>query len=297
MTSPGRKLRDLIARPGLTHAIGTHDAISSRLVEQAGFEVVYAGGAAVFLADYGLPDLGMMTMTELIDHMGRVAGAVSIPVIADLDDGGGNPLRVRRSVQAVERAGVAGFHIEDTDFGGGKHFATTDGGGRQGLDLGRDSLRPSKDFVQCVRAAVDARQNEDLMIIARTDAALHSVDEAIDRAGMYVEAGADMIFLHWVPREEIARCVKSIDAPYMCMYHDVTGDDYRQLEAEGVKLFFRPSFTWTTGFRAISDALRELKENGELSDFEGRRANQDERFKAVGAYDWTELARKYGMMD
>ncbi len=294
MTSPGSKLRELIARPKLVEAIGVHDAISARLVEQAGFECVYAGGSAAGLASFAMPDLGIITMTELIDHMRRVSAAVDVPVIADLDDGGGNPVRVRRTVRDAIAAGVAGFHIEDTDFSGGKHFAAADG---SGLDLSRDSLRPAKDFVRSVTAAVEARGDADTVIIARTDAAMHSVDEAIDRAGMYAEAGADMVFCCWLQIPDVARVTAAVKAPLLFLSHDPSAADLRQLEADGASLVFRPSLTWTVGFKAVHDALAEIRARGELADFDGRKAVPTERFDAVKADEWGEFARRHGMRD
>ncbi len=294
MTSPGSKLRELIARPNLVEAIGVHDAISARLVEQAGFECVYAGGSAAGLATFAIPDLGIITMSELVEHMRHVSAAVSVPVIADLDDGGGNPVRVRRTVRNAIAAGVAGFHIEDTDFSGGKHFAAADG---SGLDLSRDSLRPAKDFVHCVTAAVEARGDDDTVIIARTDAAMHSVDEAIDRAGLYSEAGADMVFLCWLTLPDVARVTAAVKTPLLYLHHDPSAAELDQLEADGASLVFRPSLTWTVGFKAVHDALAEIRRTRELQGFEGRKAVPTTRFDAVKADEWGDFARRHGMMD
>lgn len=287
-----KKLRELIARPGMIDAIGSHDVLSARQIEQAGFEVVYVGGSAVASVDHGIPDMGLITPMELVEHARRITSVVQIPLIADLDDGGGNPIRVRRAVRLAEQVGVAGFHIEDTDFSIGKHFVNHD---QSGMDLDSSRMRPPEEFVQCIRAAVEARSDENTVVIARSDAArLSSLDDAIDRARSYADAGADMVFLWAVEPEDVAKVVQAIPVPLMYLAHDVTKQEKQQLERDGVKLLFRPSVTREAAFGAVSRMLRELKNDGQLQGFE--RAPFKDRAESVDGHEWTEYARSYGMI-
>ncbi len=291
MKTPGRKLRDLLEKPGLVEGIGIHDAATARVVEEAGFDCVYAGGSAACQSGYALPDIGIITMTELVEHSRRIADAVDVPVIADLDDGGGNPLRVYRTVRLAEAAGVAAFHLEDNDFSHGKHFASADGS----LDLAGDGRLDPRWFSQFLRAAADARVSDDTLIIARTDAALVSIDEAIDRACTYAEAGADLVFCHWTPLDQVARVVQAVPRPYVYMSHDMTAAQLDQLTQDGAKLLLRPSFSWAVGFTPLRSAVRDIKEQRQLPDFAERKGDPEDRFGMLKSLDWAALAEKYGM--
>ncbi len=291
MTTPGRKLRDLLETRPIVEGIGVHDVASARLVEESGFDCVYAGGSAACQSVYGLPDIGIITMTELIDHSRRICAAVDIPVVADLDDGGGNPLRVYRTVRLAEAAGVAAFHLEDNDFAHGKHFASADGS----LDLAGDGRLDPQWFCQFLRAAADARVSDDTMIIARTDAALVSIDEAIERSNLYVEAGADLVFCHWTPFDQVSRVAQAVHAPYVYMAHDVTETQLDQLANDGAKLLLRPSFSWAVGFMPLVAGMRGLKEDRALADFAARKGAPEERFAMLKSLEWAALAEKYGM--
>lgn len=170
--------RDIIIVPG------AYDALSARLIEAAGFEVVYMTGFGTAASLFGYPDAGLVTMTEVVDNARRIAEAVNIPVIAGADTGYGNPINVVRTVQAYEDAGVAGIHIEDQVWP------------KKCGHMARKELIPIEDMVEKVRAAVDARRSKDFMIIARTDAiAVEGLEGALERAREYYRAGADVIFV------------------------------------------------------------------------------------------------------
>lgn len=189
---PGR-LRELLASGETIVAPGAFDSLAARLVEEAGFPAVYMTGFGASAALLGRPDVGLLTMTEMTENAGRIAACVDIPVIADADTGYGNPLNVIRTVGAYEAAGVAGIHIED-------QVAPKKCGhmeGKQVISAG--------EMAQKLRAAVEARTNPDFVIIARTDArAVEGLGRAIERASLYREAGADVLFIEALVTEDEA---------------------------------------------------------------------------------------------
>jgi carboxyvinyl-carboxyphosphonate phosphorylmutase len=189
------RLRELLARPEPLVAPGAYDALSARLVEQAGFDVVYMTGFGTTASLAGRPDVGLLTGTEMVDNARRIAAAVDVPVIADADTGYGNAINVLRTVQLYEQAGVAGIHLED-------QVMPKKCGHMSGkVVIGADEM------VGKLRAAVSARTDPDFLLIARTDAAaVHGLDEAIKRAVAYAEAGADVLFVEAPTSEaDIAR--------------------------------------------------------------------------------------------
>ncbi|MET7396648.1 isocitrate lyase/PEP mutase family protein [Dactylosporangium sp. NPDC005572] len=177
-------LRHLLHAPEILVAPGVYDGTGARLAQAAGFRALYVSGFQTAASALGLPDVGYVTMTQMLRRVEAICDVAGVPVIADADTGYGNPLSVRRTVRAWERAGAAALHIEDQT-----------SPKRCGHMLGRDVI-PAADMVQKVRAAVDARRDDDLVIIARTDArTTRGLNEAIDRAAAYHEAGADLLFI------------------------------------------------------------------------------------------------------
>lgn len=183
--TPARRLRRLLEdgdRPLLLP--GAPNALAARVVEQAGFEAVYVSGAGVTNSYLGMPDLGLLTLSELADHVAAMADAVSVPLVVDADTGFGNAINVRRTVRQLERAGAAAIQIED-------QVAPKKCGHFSGKDV-----IPTAEMVGKIRAAVDARTDEDVVLVARTDARSgHGIDAACERAAAYLEAGADVLFV------------------------------------------------------------------------------------------------------
>ena len=175
-------------------APGAFDPLAARLVEEAGFPAVYMTGFGTSAALLGRPDVGLLTMTEMVDNARRIADCVDIPVIADADTGYGNPLNVIRTVGAYEAAGVAAIHLED-------QVAPKKCGHMEGK-----LVIPAGEMAQKIRAAVEARTRPDFVIIARTDArAVEGLERALDRARLYREAGADALFIEAVTSEARSR--------------------------------------------------------------------------------------------
>lgn len=198
------RLKGLIKAPELAMMPGVHDALSARIAENAGFDVVMAAGFAATGALLGRPDSSQLSATEMADHYARICEAVEIPVFVDADTGFGNVTNVRRTVREFERAGVAGLFIEDQIFPK-----------RCGHTPGKDVV-PVEEFIGKLKAALDARRDPDFVIMARTDAlGVLGIDEAIARGQMSAEIGVDMVFVE-APRtpEEMRRICAEIEAPH-----------------------------------------------------------------------------------
>src|SRR3954454_448002 len=197
------QLKALLAAKRAVILPGTPNALFARVIEDLGFEGVYVTGAGIANMSLGVPDIGLVTLTEIADHVAAICDAVSVPVFADADTGFGNALNVMRTVRVLERAGAAGIQIEDQVFPKkcghfeGKHVV------------------PLDEMLSKVKAAVDARRDPDLQIIARTDArAVLGIDAAIDGAHAMIEAGADVTFVESPTNEaEMARIAKELSVP------------------------------------------------------------------------------------
>lgn len=189
-SSGPRRLRELLTGAAPVVAPGAYDALSARLVEEAGFPAVYLTGFGSAASLLGRPDIGLLTGTEMVDQARRIAAAVDVPVVADADTGYGNPINVIRTVREFERAGVAGIHLEDQSMP------------KRCGHLSGKTVVPVGEMVAKIRAAVQARLDPDFVLIARTDArAVEGLPAALDRAARYREAGADVLFVE-APEDE-----------------------------------------------------------------------------------------------
>ncbi|HXW85314.1 MAG TPA: isocitrate lyase/phosphoenolpyruvate mutase family protein [Candidatus Binataceae bacterium] len=248
MSDAGKRLRELLARPAMIVAPFVFDCLQARLAEDTGFEAVYMTGFGT-AASRGFPDLGLLTMTEMIANVGAIAGAVEVPVVADADTGYGNPVNVQRTVREYERAGAAALHIEDQVFPKRCGFLA----GKQVISM--DEMVPK------VRAACDARR--DTVIIARTDAlAVSGWDDVVRRARAYRDAGADLIFVDGIrTAEDLHTYSKRLgDLPLVYNGNLLPLD---QLAKLGFKLTIHIG-TLLRAFESARDAMRELKRSGEL---------------------------------
>jgi 2-methylisocitrate lyase-like PEP mutase family enzyme len=283
--TPRRKLRALIAGPGYTMAPGAYDALTARLVEQAGFEAVYLTGGGYSRAN-GYPDLGLLTLSENVRFLGLTVEAVGIPVIADADTGYGNAINVIRTVREYEKSGVAGFHIEDQvspkKCG---HYE-----GKEVISLG--------EMVGKIHAAVDTRQDHDLIVIARSDArAVEGLQASIDRVNAYLEAGADVGFVEAPQNIEELRIVgRQVKGPALVNVFEGGKTPMvpaSELEAMGFRIGIYPSQTHRAAIRAAQKVLAALKEDGDTRRIEGDLATFQEREDVVGTDRWRALEEKY----
>jgi 2-methylisocitrate lyase-like PEP mutase family enzyme len=233
----------------------------------------------------GQPDIGLATLTEMATHAAHIAGCVSLPVIADADTGYGNALNVIRTVREYERAGVAAIHLEDQGFP--KRCGHIEG----------KAVIPAKEFAEKIRAAAENRTDPDFIIIARTDArAVNGLDDAIARARLYREAGADVIFVEApTSRSEMERIAREVEAPLLS--NQVAGGRTpavaaAELEKLGYKIVIFPAVGFMAATLAIDKALAQLKETGK-DWHEGPVLSPLEIFQRVGIEAWLEMERKY----
>jgi 2-methylisocitrate lyase-like PEP mutase family enzyme len=248
-----QRLRALVAEGRGLLVPGAYDAVSARLVEQAGFPAVYMTGFGVSAARLGLPDLGFAGLAEMVDHARNLASAVSIPLIADADTGYGNALQVRRTVQQYELAGVAGLHLED-------QVAPK----RCGHLAGKHVV-PVEEFVGRIRAAVEARADPDLLIIARTDAiAVTGFEDAVGRAEAAARAGADVLFVEAPTSEaEVEALPRRLDRPLLFNYAPSGRSPllpFGRLRELGYAIVILPVDLLFAATRAMQRALVELRE-------------------------------------
>ena len=252
--APRARLRELLAGPGPVVAPGSYDALSARLVEQAGFDVVYMTGFGSTASLIGRPDVGLLTGTEMIDNARRIVAAVDVPVIADADTGYGNAVNVVRTVAGYEQAGVAGIHLEDQVMP--KKCGHMSGKAVIGTD----------EMVGKIAAAVAARRDPDLVLIARTDAAaVEGLDAALARARAYADAGADLLFVEAPTSEDaIARVAAELHGVAPLVFNWAEGGRTPPLTLDriaelGFSLVLFPIGTLlaaTAGIRALLATLR-----------------------------------------
>jgi 2,3-dimethylmalate lyase len=281
-----RTLRELVAlRNGLV-VPGAFDGVSARLVERAGFRAVYMTGFGASASRLGLPDLGYAGLAEMADHARNLAAAVEIPLIADADTGYGNALGVRRTVRAYEAAGVAALHIED-------QVAPKRCG-----HLSGHQIVPTGEFTGKIRAAVEARGDPDLMIIARTDAiSAVGLDEALRRGEAAVGAGADVLFVE-APRDEaqVERVARAFDVPLLYNYA-VGGRSpllpFARLRALGYAIIILPVDTLLVATKAMAGYLAELRTRDDARAL-GEQAMPFTEFNTlIGVADQLALADRY----
>lgn len=253
---PRRRLRELLAADEPVLAPGAYDALSARLVAEAGFPAVYMTGFGTAASFLGRPDVGLLTMTEMVDQARRLVGAVDVPVIADADTGYGNPLNVVRTVGAYEQAGVAALHLED-------QVAPKRCGHLEGKQV-----VPVDDMVAKVRAAVAARTDPDLVLIARTDArAVEGIEAAVERARRYHEAGADVLFVEAPQTEEEVEAVARHLAGVPLLFNWAEGGRTPPLPLDalrdlGFRIVIFPVSTLLAATRALREVLQAIREAG-----------------------------------
>lgn len=251
-----RKLRELLGRDEPTLAPGAFDALSARVVEAAGFDAVYMTGFGSSASLLGQPDVGLLTETEMMENARRMAQAVSVPLIADADTGYGNPLNVIRTIREYERAGVAALHIEDQV------------SPKKCGHMDRKRVVPALEMAAKIRAAADARSENGIVIIARTDArAMEGLEAALDRAERYRDAGADIIFVE-APQsmDEIAQVASRLRGTPLLFNWAEGGKTppvaLNNLSELGFKLIIFPISLLLAATQAMRAAAARIREDG-----------------------------------
>jgi 2-methylisocitrate lyase-like PEP mutase family enzyme len=261
------------------------DGLSARIVEAAGFDAVYASGGAISRAS-GYPDLGLLTMPEILGRLGEIVRAAAIPVIADADTGYGNALNVYRTVREFEQAGAAALHLED-------QVTPKRCGHYAGVEI-----IPADEMVQKLRAAVDARTDPDLVIIARTDARqAEGFEEAVRRANLYTDAGADVAFVE-APQslEELEELPRRVRAPLLVnMFSGGKTPTVaaQELERLGYRIMIVPSELQRAAIYAMRETARVLHDEGATTALAARIAGFGERDDLVDLAGWQTMADRY----
>jgi 2,3-dimethylmalate lyase len=285
-----QQLRRVLAQDDAVIAPGVYDCLTARVAERAGAPAVIVTGAGVAASVLGTPDVGLMTMTEVLNQTRNIVRSVSVPLVADCDTGYGNPINVQRTVREFENAGVAGLFIEDqVSPKRCGHFS-----GKQIIE--------AEDMVQKIRAATDARQDSDLLLIARTDArAVAGPEEAIRRARMYVEAGAEMLFVEAPHTEDelrlIARELSPLGVPLMVNLVEGGKTPLVPVATLSEMGFSFVSFSGSmqkTAIASMKELVESLLRSGEVKDFYPRAmVSLDERSEILGLPRYFELEQRY----
>ena len=279
------KLRQSLASGRTVVAPGVFDGLLARLAEQAGFAAVYASGGAI-ARSAGIPDLGLLSLSEIVARLELIVDAVTVPVIADADTGYGNALNVQRAVRAFERTGVAALHLEDQTFPKKcGHYE----------DKG---LVPVGEMAQKLKAARDALSDRDFIIIARTDAiAVEGFAAALDRAGAYGEAGADVIFVEApTSEEEIAAVARRF--PGWKLINMFQGGKtpllpVARLEALGYNIVIIPSDLQRAAIKAMQRALECIARDGSTAAMSADMASFKEREAVIDTAGYIARDRRY----
>jgi 2-methylisocitrate lyase-like PEP mutase family enzyme len=283
---PGALLREKVnARRGLVVA-GASNALSARVIQDLGFEAVYLTGAGITNTFYGLPDLGFITLGDLAQHTAATRDAVDLPIIVDADTGFGNELNVRHTVRTLERAGANAIQLEDQVMP------------KKCGHFNDKSVVPKEEAASRIKAAVDARQSEDFLIIARTDArAVEGFDAALERAEMFIRSGADITFVEApVSVDELRRIPQALQVPQVV--NVVIGGKTPTLDASefarmGFGLVLYANAALQGAVLGMTAALTRLRDTGRLDEDSGLVATFAQRQRLVQKELLDEIALSY----
>ena len=288
-SAPRARLRELLTAPGPLVAPGAYDALSARLVEQAGFDAVYMTGFGTTASLIGRPDVGLLSGAEMVDNARRIVAAVDVPVIADADTGYGNAVNVVRTVRSYEQAGVAGVHLEDQVMP--KKCGHMSGKAVIGTD----------EMVGKIRAAVAARHDPDFLVVARTDAAaVDGLDAALARARAYADAGADMLFVEAPTSEDdIARVARELSGVAPLVFNWAEGGRTPPLPLDriaelGFALVLFPIGTLLAATAGIRSLLATLKADGTPAAALPQVPSFDEFTDLIGLPEIRSLEERFG---
>lgn len=269
------ELRNLLAGDKIVMAPGAHDALTAKVIEQTGFSVVYMTGYGQAASHLGKPDVGLLTLTEMVSRAANIVEAVNIPVIADADTGFGNAVNVIRTVREYEKAGVAAIQLED-------QVAPK----KCGHMIGRQVV-PKEEMVGKIKAAADARRDSDLIIIARTDArTVHGIEEALERAKAYEEAGADLLFIESPETvDEMKLITSSFKIPVLANMVEGGRTPFlssHELEQIGYDIVIYPTASTYLTAKAVGTLMQTLMQTGTTKDLLGQMITFEEFNKLIG---------------
>ena len=281
-------LRARLARPPILIAPGVYDPLTALIAEQAGFEALYVSGAAIAYTRLGRPDIGLVSLSEVVDTVTLIRDRVGAHLVVDADTGYGNALNVERTIRLLERAGANAIQLEDQDFP------------KRCGHLDDKALIPAQEMAGKIKAAVDARHSRETLIIARTDAvAVEGFDSAIARAALYREAGADMLFIE-APRqrEELARVATLVGKQVPLMANMVEGGKTPivpapELQELGFSFVIFPGGIVRALAKAAAEFYGSLKANGTTDAFRARMFDFDALNKLVGTPEMLARGKHY----
>jgi 2-methylisocitrate lyase-like PEP mutase family enzyme len=284
--SCNRRLREILERRETILLPGAANALAARVMEDIGFKAVYVTGAGVTNTYLGMPDIGVISVSELSDNVAAMRDAVALPLIVDADTGFGNAINVGRTVKTLERSGANGIQLEDQDFPK-----------RCGHFSGKHVI-PRAEMVQKIRAAADARNDADLVIMARTDAiAVNGFEDAMERAAAYIEAGADMTFVE-APRseEQMREIPKRLKVPQLV--NIVAGGltpmiAFDELAKMGFSMVLYANAALQASVAGMQKVLGHLHDRGSLDGVMAFLAGFEERQRLVSKPHYDALEKKY----
>ncbi len=277
--TPGARFRQLVAEQAPLQIVGTINAYTAILAEQAGHKAIYLSGAGVANASYGLPDLGITQLSDVVEDASRITGRCDLPLLVDIDTGWGSAFNISRTIREMERAGVAAVHLEDQ------------------VQAKRCGHRPNKalvsaeEMVDRVRAAVDARHDESFVFMARTDAhASEGMASALDRANRYVEAGADMIFaeaLHSL--DEFRAFASQVPVPVLANITEFGRTplfNVAELGEAGIGMVLYPLSAFRAMSRAAVQVYESIASDGDQKAVVDIMQTRAELYEALGYHDF-----------
>lgn len=286
MASHAKRLKAILDRRDAALIPGTPSALFARVIEDLGYECAYVTGAGIANMHLGMPDIGLVTLSELADHVRAISAAVDLPLMVDGDTGFGNPLNMIRTVSMIERAGAAGIQIEDQIFP--KKCGHFDG----------KAVIPTAEMVGKIKAAVDTRDDPDFQVIARTDVlALEGIDAALDRAHAFIEAGADATFIEApVDIQQMVRIARELPVPQIAnLVHGgkTPALPRSELDAMGFGAALYANAALQGALKAVQDVLGSLRERGSLSEVSDRLASFGDRQNAVAKARFDAAEERY----
>lgn len=286
--SHARKLRELLAADSALVAPGVYDGLTALLVQQAGFDCAYLSGASVSFTRLGRPDIGLMTMTEVAETVSNIRERIDLPIVVDGDTGFGNALNVQRTVRLFEKMGASGIQLEDQTLP--KRCGHLDG----------KELVSIAEMVGKIHAALDARANDDTVIVARTDAiAVTGIDEAMQRGAAYIEAGADVLFVESPLNDaQLARVGSELGEQIPLLANMVEGGktplhSANELRQMGFKLVIFPGAMLRMLSRAGAEYLAVLRRDGTTAGIMERMFDFNEVNELIGTTEMLHNANQY----
>lgn len=286
MVKKNKTIGSILARRNATLVPGAPNALFARIIEDLGFEAVYVTGAGIANMQLGVPDIGLTTLKEVADTVSSIADVVEIPLIVDADTGFGNVVNCHRSIRLLERSGASAIQLEDQVFPK-----------KCGHFTGK-AVVPTADMINKIKAAVDARENSEMKIIARTDArAIISMDEALDRAAAFIEAGADATFVEApTSLDELSIIPKHLTAPQVAnmVFGGMTPEPGREVLASmGYSIVLYANAALQSAIKAVEQTLSSLRDTGSLVAGADRLATFEQRQDLVKKSQWDDLERKH----